>query len=158
MIRRELFKLIGGYDEDFQTTQDYDLWRRLIKITKFANLPEFLLLYRVHEENASKVFPDLQRNNSIRIAIDLMNDLLGDNSGYSFFAESTGNKDKIIVKVKILMRVYHEFSFQEKLTNDEKKLIRQDVGKRIIKMVKPLLKKYPHLIYWYIFGRIWRYI
>jgi len=43
------------YSEDYKTAEDYELWIRLSSITKFYNLPNVLLNYRVHSENISKV-------------------------------------------------------------------------------------------------------
>lgn len=48
MLRREVLdrhKL--RYDERFETAQDYELWSRLLPITKAANLGESLLRYRL---------------------------------------------------------------------------------------------------------------
>lgn len=52
MARAELFK-DNRYDENYRTAQDYELWSRLIWKTKFANLKEILLMYRVHESQVS---------------------------------------------------------------------------------------------------------
>lgn len=52
MARAELFKE-NKYDENCRTAQDYELWSRLIWKTKFANLKEVLLMYRVHDSQIS---------------------------------------------------------------------------------------------------------
>ncbi len=44
MIRKALLDQVGGYDEKFLLTQDYDLWFRLSKLTKFSNLNEVLMI------------------------------------------------------------------------------------------------------------------
>lgn len=41
------------YEADFSPAEDYGLWIRLIKLTKFANIPEILFKYRVHGNNES---------------------------------------------------------------------------------------------------------
>jgi hypothetical protein len=38
----------GGYDQELECAQDYDLWMRLFFTTRLANLPDVLLHYRVH--------------------------------------------------------------------------------------------------------------
>lgn len=48
MIRRNAFDIIGGYDEAFSTSQDYDLWLRLAEIGRLSNLRPTHLLYRLH--------------------------------------------------------------------------------------------------------------
>jgi glycosyltransferase involved in cell wall biosynthesis len=39
------------YDETFLVAQDYDLWLRIRAGQKLSNLPEYLLLYRTHDES-----------------------------------------------------------------------------------------------------------
>lgn len=48
MIRRSVFERIGGYCEDKsrQPPEDYELWSRVAREFKVANLPEALLAYR----------------------------------------------------------------------------------------------------------------
>lgn len=41
------------YDEAFFVAEDYELWTRLLKYTRGANLKECLLQYRIHSTNAS---------------------------------------------------------------------------------------------------------
>lgn len=44
-----------SYPSEYESAQDYDLWVQLMDVTKFANIPEVLLHYRIHETNISKV-------------------------------------------------------------------------------------------------------
>lgn len=46
MLRRSIFEKIGGYDENLTYSQDYDLFLRIIREYKGANLPKFLLKLR----------------------------------------------------------------------------------------------------------------
>jgi len=49
LYRRELLEQAGGYREGFEAgAEDYDLWARLLPLTRFANLPEPLVKVRVH--------------------------------------------------------------------------------------------------------------
>ena len=48
MLRRQvLLKHELNYDAAYETSQDYDLWTRLLRYEKAANLPEALIRYRV---------------------------------------------------------------------------------------------------------------
>src|SRR5207249_3245776 len=40
MMRRALVERAGGYDETLPVAQDYDLWLRLSRLARLANLPE----------------------------------------------------------------------------------------------------------------------
>jgi glycosyltransferase involved in cell wall biosynthesis len=44
MMRREVVDKVGGYDESFPVAQDYDLWMRLSRVTRMANLADVLVL------------------------------------------------------------------------------------------------------------------
>lgn len=50
-IRRRLLSKVGGYNEQFRYSQDYELWSRLIVETRFHNLQEPLLKYRVFQNS-----------------------------------------------------------------------------------------------------------
>ncbi len=41
------------YDVNYQAAEDFELWTRLIRITKFYNIQESLLKYRFHSSNIS---------------------------------------------------------------------------------------------------------
>ena len=47
MFRRALVQRVGGYDESFAVAQDYDLWLRMSRVTRLANLSEPLVLRRL---------------------------------------------------------------------------------------------------------------
>lgn len=48
MIKKEIIDKMGGYDETFKTSQDYELWARILRIAKGDNLPLFLVKKRYH--------------------------------------------------------------------------------------------------------------
>jgi glycosyltransferase involved in cell wall biosynthesis len=47
MMRRAVVELVNGYDAGFAVAQDYDLWMRMSRVTRMANLPELLVLRRI---------------------------------------------------------------------------------------------------------------
>ena len=53
MMRTDAMRRVGGYREQFTTSQDLDLWLRLAEIGKLANLSEPLLQYRQHFESVA---------------------------------------------------------------------------------------------------------
>ncbi len=53
MVRRSPMIAVGGYDETLQTSIDLDLWLKLGEIGALANLPESLLLYRLHNRSVT---------------------------------------------------------------------------------------------------------
>ncbi len=56
MIRKSVLTKNGiRYEKEFSPSEDYALWCRLIKYTKFYNIPEILFKYRRHATNTSKI-------------------------------------------------------------------------------------------------------
>jgi glycosyltransferase involved in cell wall biosynthesis len=53
MIRKPAFLKVGGYREAFICSQDYDLWLRMSERYRLANLPDVLMYYRLHYNQAS---------------------------------------------------------------------------------------------------------
>jgi glycosyltransferase involved in cell wall biosynthesis len=56
MIRRSVFEKVDGYAVDFsrQPPEDYELWSRIMKKYKLANLPDVLMAYREVEGSMSR--------------------------------------------------------------------------------------------------------
>jgi hypothetical protein len=51
MIKREVFNVIGTYDLRFKHAEDYELWFRISRKYKLANLEEPLIKYRILRED-----------------------------------------------------------------------------------------------------------
>ncbi len=47
VMRRTSVEQAGGYDEAFPVAQDYDLWMRMSRVTRMANLPDLLVVRRL---------------------------------------------------------------------------------------------------------------
>lgn len=56
------------FDPDFKHAEDYDLFVRMSKHCKMANIPEVLYLVRYHEGSVSRKFNDVQKANSVRVS------------------------------------------------------------------------------------------
>ncbi|MBI4253465.1 MAG: glycosyltransferase, partial [Candidatus Rokubacteria bacterium] len=55
MMRRSVLERVGGYDEALPVAQDYDLWMRMSRLTRLANLPEPLVVRRLLPGRVSAV-------------------------------------------------------------------------------------------------------
>ena len=51
MIRRDIFKALGGYREDYPASEDYEFLRRATHDYRAANIPKVLYDYRIHAES-----------------------------------------------------------------------------------------------------------
>ena len=47
LMRRTVLDRVGRYDPSFPVAQDYELWMRLARVTRLANLPEPLVIRRL---------------------------------------------------------------------------------------------------------------
>ena len=61
MMRAEAIRRVGGYRQQWQHSEDLDLFLRLAEIGKLHNLPEYLLQYRMHYESANHLRHEEQR-------------------------------------------------------------------------------------------------
>ncbi len=50
------------YNTDVKGAEDYELWAKLIQITKFHNIQEPLMQYRIHSNQVSVVIKEKQKN------------------------------------------------------------------------------------------------
>ena len=55
MLRAAPVRRLGGYRAAFRAAEDYDLWLRLAEIGRVANLPDYLVQYRLHGANLSRL-------------------------------------------------------------------------------------------------------
>lgn len=53
VIRRSALQVTGGFDPSFSFAEDYDLWLRLSKRSKFVGIPLFLVRYRLTKTGLS---------------------------------------------------------------------------------------------------------
>jgi len=67
MIRRKILEHIGKYDEVISKAQDYELWFRIAKVSKIANLDELLMKRRYTKDQISIKY----ENEQIKWAINI---------------------------------------------------------------------------------------
>ncbi len=70
MIRAEVLRAVGGYRRDFYPAEDLDLWLRLGEAGKLANVPEPVLLYRVHSNSISGQSAQGRQRDAVRRACE----------------------------------------------------------------------------------------
>ena len=53
VFRKDIVLKLGGYDENLQNAEDWDLWLKLGLRGKFYNFPEYMINYMIREGNAT---------------------------------------------------------------------------------------------------------
>lgn len=72
MIKTARLKELGGYNNEFKKSQDYELWvRSIISGSQFSNIENSLLKYRVHGGNISIQYSGEQELSSKKCKIKL---------------------------------------------------------------------------------------
>lgn len=64
------------YNERFLASQDYDLWVRAANVTLLANIPEVLVLYRLHDKQVSSLKKRNQKEHAFEAKLPLIKRLL----------------------------------------------------------------------------------
>jgi hypothetical protein len=79
MMRREAVEAVGGYSTDpvRQPPEDYELWSRLARHYKVANLPDRLLIYREVAQSISRTQPSGILENVVTIAAENLAYVIG---------------------------------------------------------------------------------
>ncbi len=68
MYRNSVIKKLGGYDENFEASEDYVLWLRVIgEGYNIGCLPDFFCLYRRHNFQRSILFLERQKENGLKL-------------------------------------------------------------------------------------------
>lgn len=77
MFRREPVLALGNYGLEYDFSQDYDLWSRLMHYGRIVVLPIVGMRHRLHEDRVSVVSGSRQQTNSLRISRRNLTTFLG---------------------------------------------------------------------------------
>ncbi len=81
MMRAETLRSHGlRYDESYRTAQDFELWGRVLAVSRGANLGDVLVRYRVHDESINRSQRIRQLNNHDKIALGALQTAFGANA------------------------------------------------------------------------------
>ncbi len=72
------------YDYDFKHSEDYELWTRMERVTKMANIPQVLFEYRQHEDSVCSKNGFLQEKNVNRVRIRQLSKIIDQPSDNDF--------------------------------------------------------------------------
>jgi len=153
MIRTSTLKETKGFDNRLAPADDYHLWLTLFKKKKIiSNINDYLIKYRIHETNLSKLESKEQLRKSF-LALQIYN---SDFSTNEFFKknipQSLNNFEKLIVEywngsetsvigsIKILKEYFRN---KEYYTNNNEL--------KVLTLLKSLLKKKNFYFFWFIF-------
>lgn len=145
--------LLDGYKEAYKPTarygEDYDLWIRLLSLTKGENLPDTLLYYRLHSSNLTSSTQNILKKEvqlttqAIKIYFkdsllpdDAIKKLQGAIRGYPFSA-----KYKRASLLPLYMKIWQMFSVQHKDNSNITKLKQKVLGDATLLVLFPFFQK-----------------
>ncbi len=139
MIRRNLFKK-EIYNADYNLSQDYDLWQRLIKLSEISNLREVLVLLRRHQGNVSFTYSARQQQFSFSISCMYISNLLQEAVPCVYIAKMLSNiplsKSDSRIILELLRKIYIVFS-KEKLSAFTRSQINKEYANRLFAYSAP---------------------
>ncbi|KAA3646328.1 MAG: glycosyltransferase [Chloroflexi bacterium] len=142
MMRRQVLQDVGGYDESYRVSQDFDLWTRLIQRTRFANLPDVQVLYRNHKGALGHRRAEEQYNNVLRARHALASRLLDTDFPLDLFAwiEISQQADCDLLEAQkravlnTILRLEEAFVNEKVLSAEDAEEVHADVLSKVLRV------------------------
>lgn len=131
MLRKEVMEKNNLKYKEGSRTEDYELWSRMIRYTKFANLSKPLLIYRKHSDSmCSKEAPE-QNINTRAIRLKILTDLSIIPADEEIDLHQAICKFKIKPDVNFISQS-HNWLLKIKKANDVAKVYQEEALKKIL--------------------------
>lgn len=150
IFRRDLLPAGEAYHGD--NAQDYDLWVRLSAHTKFAILPEPLLLYRMHPDQVAQKRGGVQLSRSLGIVKAQLEQLLqepvSDADTQALYesiacARSVPSAEKVIRAGMLIRQACNAFTARHALSAPEAALIRRNAAHKLLSLAQLNARAHP---------------
>jgi glycosyltransferase involved in cell wall biosynthesis len=95
------------YSEEFTNAEDYEMWTRLALKTKFYNIPDYLIKYRIHENQMSSRKAAEQQNLSYKIKQKFLSHFLDISEDPELFLDTVYRTSSLkrSQKLKLLFKI-----------------------------------------------------
>jgi len=114
-------------------------------VTRFANLPEVYLLYRMHPSSISRIHSDIQAYNSAKTSQRMISRILGYEVPFEICYDIRLGRfetaDDAVQTVRVIRSLYDTFMAKESLSIPEKRAIRRDAAQRLVSLAWRWLHK-----------------
>jgi glycosyltransferase involved in cell wall biosynthesis len=154
MMRADIAKSTDGFSPDLIASVDYDYWSRLVKVTKLANLPEDLLLYRVHLENMTTKYRDEQRNIFFQLQEIVQADYIGKEKArelVKLLSLEICTSSQAVQAAELIYLLFRKYVKNDRLSFYMQNKIAHQAGFRIHRLVRPFNNS-PKGLFWYLFS------
>lgn len=103
LFKKDIVVKLGGYNEAFRKSQDYELWIRLSKIAKIVKIKRELVIRREYDENTSLNVINQHRLHEERLFLKNIKALLSSNvNSHTLFSIKYNNSGKGIRETNII--------------------------------------------------------
>jgi glycosyltransferase involved in cell wall biosynthesis len=148
IVRQGIIQQAGGYHAEAIHGEDHDLWIRIARITRIANLTESLYTYRFWPGNVSTTYSQVQETTAIGVVQKASSYLLSSEvsldaaarlRGLSYIkAGKIGALPKSLSQVHetadLLFKMYHTYLKSVDLSTEEVSFVKRDVAKKLISL------------------------
>lgn len=139
MMRRRLVAAVGGYRDAAVHCEDYDLWWRLSRATRIANLPEILLRLRKHDTSITARYVVAHGEQGRRVCRDMLAGILAVEvpSGVIFhlWGLPAAPAAQLPQAVHVLVRHYRSCRATAGASAEERAALRADFGRRLWRLL-----------------------
>jgi glycosyltransferase involved in cell wall biosynthesis len=137
MMKRQILENVGFYNSgETGFCEDYDLWVRLLNSTNIANIPKFLLKYRIHHESITQKQHSHLYSSAIEISrsqiIELLKQPIEQDDIEKIYSMKNINTINDVEKLtKLIEKLIFLFFQTFPCNSEEKKQIKTDASLRI---------------------------
>ncbi|MBI5324347.1 MAG: glycosyltransferase [Ignavibacteriae bacterium] len=151
MIRKIVIEKFGFYNDEFQRSQDYDYWIRLISNVKFYNIQKPLILLRISGQKVSITQFKDQLKSAIFICQNHLSEFIEYNIDYKIIKGLWTWRFDTIAEAKVMIdtiiKSFNKLSSLNKLSESELSQISKDAARRFLliainKIYSPTMLKY----------------
>lgn len=125
MVRKSVYKHIGGYRSQFLYAEDYDLWLRAVQRTKIANLQKVLVKVRKHENNITIKYNREHHQSAAAAVQKSILEFIGSEVTFKTVRSlrdksSIASRAEIFDVIGLILRLYGEFVKKVELSSSER--------------------------------------
>jgi hypothetical protein len=100
MFRTNVIGRVGPYDESFRYSMDYELWRRIARVARVANVAEPLVRWRQHSASMTSTYGAVTRE-GVRLRVEMLSELLGWHGGFEDRERALTRMQAIVVGTRV---------------------------------------------------------
>lgn len=138
MFRRELIQSLGGYNEAYKYTQDFELWNRISKVTKIYLVKKILVCIRNTSQSLFYKFYEQEKENSYQIVKNNLTQVLERELSLREINSLRLRKLSQPKELETILKLFNEFD--SKLLKKESKAI-DKIGLNLEKVKRTMIRR-----------------